>query len=140
MEKVLFLDVDGVLNNKDSKALLALSKPALRRLQKITEETNCHVIVSSTWRLWDYAYSRLLRALRYRDIEVAGVTPRLDTRGLEIDAWLKQNLYTGVYAILDDDTSMLDDQLPNFFQTDFDVGLTDEIAQEVIRHLNSAAK
>jgi membrane-bound lytic murein transglycosylase MltF len=39
------------------------------------------------------------------------------------------------YAILDDDTDMLPEQLPNFFQTTWEEGLTEEIAEKVIAHL-----
>lgn len=41
------------------------------------------------------------------------------------------------YAILDDDSDMLDYQLRHFFQTDPDYGLTDTIAYRVIAHLGT---
>lgn len=57
-------------------------------------------------------------------------------RGKEIEEWLSINPY-GVtkYCILDDDSDMLPHQ--KHFKTSFEEGgLTEEIAQQVIKYLN----
>jgi hypothetical protein len=56
-------------------------------------------------------------------------------RGDEIKAWLSEHPEVDKYAILDDDSDMLDEQLPNFFKTTFQDGLTDDIAEKVTEHL-----
>lgn len=67
------------------------------------------------------------------------VTPILNKpRGYEIEYWMVVNAYDGVYAILDDDSDMLEEQLPNFFQTDPEFGITDTIAYRVIYHLTNS--
>lgn len=147
MHKYLFLDVDGVLNTTRSHSLYALSKPCLRRLALIVNDTGCDTILSSTWRKSEYAILRLARVLQYRGLHLSGYTPRLDkhgirearltNRGCEIEEWLLAYAAKPYnYAILDDDADMLPEQLPHFFQTDPDYGLTDAIAHRVTAHLN----
>lgn len=138
-DKLLFLDVDGVLNTTRSKSLYSLSKPLLRRLEGIVRDTNCRIILSSTWRKDAHALRVLKRALKYRGVRIQGFTPVIHnkSRGHEIEAYLTDCPYLySRYAILDDNSDMLDTQLPNFFQTDEDYGLTETIAYRVVYHLN----
>lgn len=51
MSKVLFLDVDGVLNNYRTGGIFTVTKSKLRLLQQIVDRTGCKIILSSTWRL-----------------------------------------------------------------------------------------
>lgn len=134
--KILFLDVDGVLNSWKTGGRYALKRSCLRRLQKIIEETECKVVLSSTWRRDEYALKRLKRVLKYRGLEILDKTIYIPSgpRGLEIQEWIKRNDVKR-YAILDDDSDMLEEQLKNFFQTDGDYGLTDTITYRVIYHL-----
>lgn len=135
--KVLFLDVDGVLNTFTAGGLYALTRSKLRLLEQIVKDTGCEIVLSSTWRKDQYAFRKLVKKLAYRDLNIAGTTPVLWNvpRGEEIDAWLKEHSETTRYAILDDNSDMLDHQLRNFFQTDGDYGLTRTIAYRVIHHL-----
>ena len=56
-------------------------------------------------------------------------------RGHEIEAWLSQfNCEPESYAILDDDFDFLEGQ--PIFKTQFHIGITPEIAEQVINHLN----
>ena len=138
---LLFLDVDGVLNSYASGGRYALKRTCLRRLQEIVEETGCLIILSSTWRKDDYALKRLQRALSYRGLKLYDMTPNLHKhRGLEIAAWLdehKSEFEGSPFAILDDDSDMEEWQLPHFFQTDPEYGLSDTIAYRVIYHLTN---
>lgn len=138
-KKVLFLDVDGVLNTSKARSLNSLSKPLLRRLQRIVEDTGCIIVLSSTWRKLPDATRLLKNRLKYRNLFLYDYTPVLynQWRGYEIQKWLETtDLVVQTYAILDDSPDMLPHQIPNFFQTDPDYGLTDEITNEVIRHFN----
>lgn len=134
--KILFLDVDGVLNTYSSGGLYTLKKSCLKRLQRIVEETGCKIVLSSTWRKDEYALRRLKRVLKYRNISIMSCTPVLHNsiRGLEIAMWLNSN-NVSTYAIVDDDSDMEDWQLPHFFQTDPKYGLTDTITHRIIQHL-----
>lgn len=149
MKKILFLDVDGVLNSHKTGGRYALKRPCLKRLEKIVKDTGCEIVLSSTWRKDEYALKRLRRVLKYRDITINDVTPDFAgvnklVRGDEINEWMvlnwtREEWHTAKYAILDDDSDMLEHQLPHFFQTDGDYGLTDTIAYRVIYHLNGEA-
>jgi hypothetical protein len=138
--KVLFLDVDGVLNSSRSRSFLALSKPMLKRLAGIVEETGCLIVLSSTWRRDPEAVSRLRRHLKFRKVGIYDKTKTLGgIRGEEIQEWLDRN-GADRYAILDDDSDMLDEHLPHFFQTDYDYGLTKTIAYRVAHHLGTKSR
>jgi hypothetical protein len=58
-------------------------------------------------------------------------TPSLPNRprGEEIDLWLHEHSEVERYAIIDDESDMLDEQMPSYFRTSFfEDGLTEEIA------------
>jgi len=134
--KVLFLDVDGVLNSRsttDFRTHLYPIDPYMAFLVgRIQLETGCEVVLSSSWRYHPDGVKTVEKAC----VKLLDTTPKLyGTRGEEIQAWLDEHPEVEKYAILDDDTDMLEDQLANFFNTTFETGLTDEISQAVIRHL-----
>lgn len=135
--KLLFLDVDGVLNSHKTGGLYALKRPCLKRLEKIVKETGCEIVLSSTWRKDEYALKRLKRVLQYRGIKIKDVTP-VDPKGFRgEEVRLKMIEYMpDKVAILDDDSDFYDYQLKYFFQTDGEYGMTDTIAYRVIQHLN----
>lgn len=140
--KILFLDVDGVLNSAKSPQptheLYPVDPYMALLVDRIIQATGCEVVLSSTWRNHPTG-----RAAVEKSIPLIGQTPYLGTiRGEEIKDWLDnkhaENGYAVTkYAILDDDSDMLPKQLPNFFQTTWETGLTEEIANKVIEHLNS---
>ena len=127
--KVLFLDVDGVLNTYGSGGLYTLTRSKLRRLQTVVESTGCDIVLSSTWRKDWVALRKLKRKLHYRGIKILDSTTKSyfkerQVRGDEIQLWL-DNHTVERYAIVDDDSDMLDSQKPYFVQTNGEVGLTD---------------
>lgn len=144
--KILFLDIDGVCNsaeyakskrNPKKGGLLGIDPLAANRVKKIIEATGCHVVLSSTWRLDTNSRVQVANEV-CAFIDVTPYMPR-GIRGAEINAWLDKNPQVQRYAILDDDKDMLPDQLPNFFDTTFEHGLTPAITLEVIHHLNKTA-
>lgn len=61
-------------------------------------------------------------------------------RGSEIQEWLDKQTEPCRYVILDDDSDMLDCQLPYFIQTDWlKWGLSDEDVEQAIHILNDTA-
>lgn len=148
--KIVFLDVDGVLNcqgtfTKDRNAHFPIDPYMAFLVGKIQLETDCKVVLSSSWRHHvesaDYIHNRVVKLY-----DRTGDEPHDPNRpsgaencqrGREIKAWLDNHKYkVERYAILDDDSDMLPEQQPNFFKTQWLVGLTDEIANKVIEHLN----
>lgn len=136
--KILFLDIDGVLNSREtlkcgtrSGSIMGIDPYMRILLDRIVQATDAKVVISSSWRL----VPKWLQEIRDVGIEFISRTPYLESkkRGEEIQQWLDEHPEVENYAILDDDSDMLPGQ--HFFKTSFEVGLTQEIADEVINHL-----
>lgn len=118
--KILFLDVDGVLNNERTLArafneqlpTFALDRHCLAMLADIVNITGAKIVISSTWRVggWEPgSHGHLLKvALSMWDLSIHGVTPQsppgqLLKRGEEIEKWLRdQPNHIESICILDD--------------------------------------
>lgn len=146
--KVVFLDVDGVLNSDDWAWDLfnkygvqvyrenILYEPALLQLRRIINETDAKIVISSSWRKIPSAYNDLKMWLNKYGMAIYDKTPYVGkTRGHDISAWLKKHSGIDEYVILDDDSDM-DDQFDHFVMTNYFVGLTKENADECIKRLN----
>jgi hypothetical protein len=140
---VLFLDVDGVLNQCGYQQDVLTAKARL--LHRIVTETGCSVVVSSTWRQREERRRLLVKLLQENGVSIADWTPCLDAisdtglylmqgRADEIQAWLEVHPEVTRFAILDDlaDMAHLGAHL---VQTDSFIGLTEALAEEVIRRL-----
>lgn len=137
--KVLFLDIDGVVNSRRSwvrQGQLSGIDPELAdQVRRIIAETGCEVVLSSTWRCWPDSLARVRAGVTP---DLYGTTPVLDGyRGQEVKQWLADHPEVTRYAILDDNTDFDPDQ--PLFQTSWEVGLTSEIADAVIEYLNTGA-
>jgi len=134
--KVLFLDLDGVINSRSStdfrNNLWPVDPYMAFMVGKIQLDTGCVVVLSSAWRL----HPKGIEAAN-KIVDIYDRTPFLSgNRGSEIQAWLDKHPEVEKYAILDDDSDMLESQLPNFFKTTFEYGLTEDIARKVTEYLN----
>jgi len=137
--KILFLDIDGVCNSANYSrtrakgGMLDIDLTAAAIAKRIIAETNCSVVLSSSWRLDKH----LREDVRASVCDFIDVTPdnrgRTD-RGCEVIAWMGQHPEVTVHAILDDDADFHKDQ--PLFRTSWETGITDEIADAVIKHLN----
>ena len=141
---MLFLDVDGVLN-RCGKSPMKLEPDLLANLVRIVEETDCRIVLSSTWRIMDRAMKELKFAFDDLGIILDGATPDLchvmengiyaaKERGHEIQAWMDDNFTPARFCILDDNTDMAH-LLPKLIKTDSFEGLTDAITERVISSL-----
>ena len=120
------------------------SKAAL--IRKVVDETGCHVVVSSTWRLFEDRRELLGSLLGDAGVSILDWTPEIETmddhgfkgfveRGEEIQLWLDANPEVSRFVILDDfeDMAHLGAQL---VKTESSIGLTEALAEEVILRLN----
>jgi hypothetical protein len=135
--KVLFLDIDGVVNTKRTKGnfqgVMGIDPPLAARVQRIIQNTRCEIVVSSSWRLYQHSLDEVERKI----CKFADITPILHApRGYEIKVWLMLHPEIEHYVILDDADSILPEQRANFFQTTWESGLTEDIALAVEKHLS----
>jgi hypothetical protein len=144
---ILFLDIDGVLNSHEfcrrvpQRGIIGIDPLAVAHLQRIVDETNCSLVLSSTWRklhMMSEMRDKLATAGMKRPVPLVDKTPDLgdDTsrgRGLEVNAWLNRTGFRGRYVCLDDDHDFLPGQ--PLVRTHFEFGLTSEIADQCIRVL-----
>jgi hypothetical protein len=134
--KVIFLDIDGVLNttatprpNKESRVI---EQTLLARLKRLLQDTGATVVLSSTWR---HDREGLASAKRL-GIPFTDVLPdmRPYPRSEEIAAWLEAHPHVQRFAVIDDDDDCLD-ALP-LFQPSAAVGLTEELAKAATDYLD----
>ena len=84
--KVIFLDIDGVLNNANTKdrtpdKFIGIEDIFVKRLVDIVRSTKTKVVLSSSWRtMWedepDYIY--MIEKLKSKGIELYGYTQKQD--------------------------------------------------------------
>ncbi len=65
--KVLFLDIDGVVNNKRTKknfeGFTAIDPAMAALVQRIVQNTGCEIVLSSSWRLFQNSRDELERKI-----------------------------------------------------------------------------
>ena len=138
--KVIFLDIDGVLNNDHTTArfqgYLGIDPILAARFRRILRITGAQVVLSSTWRLYRDHREEVKRIV----CDYIGVTDnerdgfRNNFRGDEVKRYVLAHPEITKYCCLDDNNDFYPDQ--NLFQTSFSEGLTEEIADEVIQFLD----
>ena len=75
---ILFLDVDGVLNNteafKSQRSMFALCGQAINRLRRVVDDTGCLIVLSSYWRFNPDSMHILRIRLAEKGIEIYDTT------------------------------------------------------------------
>lgn len=146
--KVIFLDIDGVLNSKrfflGSKIDSKIDPNCVSQLNTLIEETGAKIVISSSWRI-THSKKEIREALAEHGFKgsIIGYTETLDVwgngpapRGVEIKSFLQKNNRIKNYVILDDESDMLFDQRNNFVQTSGDEGLTQNDVSKCIEILS----
>lgn len=137
--KIIFLDMDGVVNNPREGRGRTLSTKAVGLLNKLTEISGANIVISSSWRftapliviidkLKEYGF-------RYPE-RVIGCTALLENRcrGDEIKLWLKQ-VPVESFVILDDVDDM-GNLLPHLVKTDHVLLMQEHDVDKAIQILN----
>lgn len=154
--KVLFLDIDGVLNSGNYIKRLdgqfddpqyQIDPEAVVRLNAITNLTDCKIVVSSTWRL--AFLNRMAGPLRSLQGclqmygitgDIIGMTPNKpnctrNQRGKEIQSWLDDHIgQVDKFVIIDDDSDM-GRLLPHLIKTIFNDGIQDIHVRRIVEIL-----
>jgi hypothetical protein len=139
--KIIFLDVDGVLNTPKLIKTYGsdfIDDICVALVAKIVRETNAEIVLSSTWRIQEKDKTLVEQALAKHKIKLHDCTPILKIQGgwverhEEIRAWINNNQVTK-FAIIDDwEDANIEG---SFFKTDENSGLTVKIANQIIEHL-----
>lgn len=149
-EKIIFLDIDGVLNsaswgrhlsnNHEKKYYMyeLLCQEMILHLQDIVFTTNAKIVLSSSWRLSKRCMTMLEEQLRPYNLEIFDKTISDPTgeRGDEIKEWLSRHPEVTHFVILDDDSDMSDVK-DHLIKTTFQYGLQAEHAAKAIEMLTS---
>ena len=137
--KVLFLDIDGVLNTErhyeyccknriasDERFGYPFDPEAVDNLKKIIDETGAEIVISSSWKFW--GLSTMIDLWKGRNLpgEIIGITPQamsdemllnadliememLPLKGSEIKGWLSEHRRSVAQYAILDDVN---DMLP----------------------------
>jgi len=160
--KIIFLDIDGVINSyenihtrtklyrknntpyQDQYGML-FSEENIKYLDLIIKETNCKIVISSSWRRSGLNNMKKMWIDRNLPGEIIDITPikiKQDIltrfkggfcRGSEIQQWIEDN-HPETYCIVDDDDDMLSHQ--NFVEINTYKGLDIKTTRKIIKILN----
>lgn len=140
MRKILFLDIDGVVNCSLTTArhggYIGIDPFMSLLVDRIIQATGCEVVLSSSWRHMEDGREEVRQKV-CKFIDVTPSSMHMSCRGEEIQDWLDRHPDVTKFAILDDNSDMLESQKPSFFQTSWETGLTEPVMQKVINHLNA---
>ena len=147
MRKILFLDIDGVLNTDRQqwhcqmnsiapvdKFGYAFDSKAVENLATILEETGAEIVISSSWKF--LGLQTLQKMWKDRNLPgvIIDITPDGKSKGWEIDEWLMNHKgQVSGYAIIDDENVMLPEQQKHFVQTKSQLGIT---SREIEKSVN----
>lgn len=165
MIKVIFLDIDGVINTKEWHSKMTKSTPkdeygyafdpiAVANLAHIVDETGAEIVISSSWKF--YGVSKLREMWQKRNLpgNILDITPNYVSdemllnanleeiqigvcRGNEIKEWLSRHEDEVInYAIVDDFDDLLPEQEDHVVLTDSLIGITERDAAKAIAILN----
>lgn len=163
--KVIFLDIDGVLNTKEWQSKMPVDTPmdefgyafnpvAVANLAHIIEQTGAVIVISSSWKF--HGIAKLWEMWERRSLpgRIIGITSnvlsdemllKIDLeeielgvcRGNEIKEWLTEHKQeVSNYVIIDDFDDLLAEQEGHIVLTDALIGITEWDAQKAIMILN----
>jgi hypothetical protein len=148
--KILFLDIDGVLNSKvfyeansqeirgESslfwRSVAELDPEACALVNQLCEEEDLKIVISSTWRKLHKVHE--IEAMFHKRglfAEVIGITPDLrgNWRGKEVDLFIKEHpeLQIEKYVIVDDNSDF--DAGKPFVRTEWSIGIQPENIDQI---------
>lgn len=165
MHKVIFLDIDGVLNSnfwndshqKELSDGTLIDEEKVTMLAGLVQAAGAKIVLHSGWRFWfspdlkplRKEAEKLVAMLEKEGLHIAGITPDFSTEEIrrtkkfslvkakEILAWLAEHPEVDTWVVLDD--LDLHDEMIQMHQvkTDATVGLSEEDLQKAEEMLKS---
>lgn len=165
MRKIIFLDIDGVLNTKEWHSRMTKDTPkdeygyafdpvTVKNLAHIIDKTGADIVISSSWKFYGVAKLRKMWEIRNLPGTILDITPNTISdemllnanleefqlgvcRGNEIKEWLSRHKgEVSNYVIIDDFDDMLPEQEDHAVLTDSLIGITGSDAEKAIMILN----
>ena len=165
MRKIIFLDIDGVLNTKEWHSRMTKDTPkdeygyafdpvTVKNLAHIIDKTGADIVISSSWKFYGVAKLRKMWEIRNLPGTILDITPNTISdemllnanleefqlgvcRGNEIKEWLSRHKHeVSNYVIIDDFDDMLPEQEDHAVLTDSLIGITGSDAEKAIMILN----
>jgi len=165
MKKIIFLDIDGVINTKEWHSKMTKDTPkdeygyafdpiAVANLAHIIDKTGADIVISSSWKFYGVPKLREMWKKRNLPGTILDITPNtisdemllnanLDEfqlgvcRGNEIKEWLSRHEdIISSYVIIDDFDDMLSEQEDHVVLTESLIGITEWDAEKAIKILN----
>ncbi len=153
--KVIFLDVDGVLNSEGflkNNPNECIDRNTVNILKNVIDKTGAVIVMSSGWRLWfdnnmmpQDGYSKCLYDILCEfDIKLFGKTPDFSTEEIrtrktfshvkakEIIACLNEHKIFDKYVVIDDLDLKNEEINEHLIRTNGQFGITEEDAMRVI--------
>jgi hypothetical protein len=146
--KIIFLDIDGVLNSVRSAVALGgyptpnydhvknreRFDPVAVALMRQISRQNVKFVLSSTWR----KYISVIMLEKVLNLPFIGETPVINSarRGDEIQKYIDDHPVIEKFCIVDDDSDMLESQLPFFVKTSNKEGLSFQNVEDICKILD----
>ncbi len=167
--KVIFLDIDGVLNTQQTfkdiyeeyqeshKRRVELDEIRIAYLSEIVKKTNAYIVLISSWRIFGHMEDGIFVPTNKRTVElqrlfakynifIYDMTPFLESREEEIREWL-YNHDVEEYLIIDDEAfNYNEEERERLIKTSFylknapDIGLSEKHINEAVKKLNLKKK
>lgn len=153
--KVIFLDVDGVLNDKNTQRTteapgIGIDDIKIQYLKNIVDATNAQIVLCSGWKLgWSHNFANQSASVQYLTNKLInyGLTiidrtydpDGFSHRGEGIKNWLANHPIVDAWVVLDDDIFPdYEEQgiIPHLVKSSFyNKGLTEELVEQAIKIL-----
>jgi hypothetical protein len=150
MTKIIFLDIDGVINASDLPPLYGEGWPEshlethlIEKVNEIVKITDAQIVISSSWRI-RFNLAELTEMLKNKGLKakIIGVTPRIKRRfgkvvlrGEEIQDWLDAYPYKIEKFVILDDVADMGHLMPRLIKTEDEIGITDQHVELAIKML-----
>ena len=136
--KIIFLDIDGVMNSeryyrsvdRTVNNWCRFDPSAVDMIAKLVQDFSAKLVISSTWRFGAIKHldNELTKSELKKHLHKEWKTPQVfpSHRGKEIKMWLDEHPDIKDFVILDDDRDVLDEYKSRFVKTDYYDGLQAE--------------
>jgi hypothetical protein len=138
--RVLFLDIDGVLNTDDlierEKNSMCISGTMLLYLKEIVQKTDAKIVLHSTWKNYPEYVEYTRKRLAEHDLEIFDIAHQVKlspSKAIDIREWLEDRYGIDNWVVIDDDELYVE----NFIKIDSKTGLTPKAVAEVVEFFNS---